>query len=78
MWMVGRRVLQDSRLLPPGRVWLQAIQGCALLSSTPVLQVDRVGSLLPKNDTCTLWAFVQSEGPFFFTRGRVLISQRSE
>ena len=78
MWMVGRRVLQDSRLLPPGRVWLQAIQGRALLSSTPVLQVDRVRSLLPKNDTCTSWAFVQSEGPFFFTRGRVLISQRSE
>jgi len=47
--MVGRRLLPDSRVLPPGGVWLQAIQSRTLLSSTPVLQVDRARSR-PKNE----------------------------
>ena len=44
MWMVGRRLLPDCRVLPSGGVWLQAIQSRTLLSSTPVLQVDRARS----------------------------------
>ena len=42
MWMVGWRLLPDCRVLPSGGVWLQALQARAVLSSTPVLQVDRV------------------------------------
>ena len=40
MWMVGRGLLPDCRVLPSGGVWLQAIQARALLSSAPVLQVE--------------------------------------
>jgi hypothetical protein len=56
-------MLPSCSLLSSLGLCLQALQAGALLSCAPLLQVD-VPSL-SKNDTCTSWAFVQSEGPSF-------------
>ena len=55
-------MLPNCGLLSSLGLCLQVLQAGPLLSCTPLLQVD-VRSL-SKNDTCTSWAFVQSEGPF--------------